>query len=333
MELIQFLYFVIGLCALIGGAELLVRGAGELAAKIGISPLVVGLTVVAFGTSSPELGVSITSAFTGQADIALGNVVGSNICNLLLILGLASLACPLPVCRQLLRKDLPIAIAASLVLWIMALDGTIGRLDGIILFAAILFYVVWTIRASRRQSKVLCAPSVPASMEPAPNTPARMHLVTDLLFMIIGLVLLGLGARLLVNAAVILAQMIGVSELVIGLTVVSIGTSLPEIATSVVAGLRGKSDIAVGNIIGSNLFNILAVLGFTAAIAPDGVRVAGRALAFDIPLMVAVTIACIPVFHTGNSVSRREGTFFLGLYIAYTFFLIYSKPIGTLPVL
>lgn len=333
MDLIQILYFALGLAGLIGGAELLVRGAGGLAVKIGISPLVVGLTVVAFGTSSPELGVSVTSAFSGQADIALGNVVGSNICNILLILGLASLAAPLPVCRRLLCMDLPIIIAASLILWITALDGTVGRVDGIILFTGILVYVVWAIRASRKQRKALLGLCAPPGVEAASNAPpVRTYLVMDLLLIIIGLVLLGLGSRLLVNAAVSLAHMIGVSELVIGLTVVSIGTSLPEIATSVVAGLRGKTDIAVGNIIGSNLFNILAVLGLTAAVAPDGVSVAGRALAIDIPLMVAVTIACVPVFYTGNRVSRGEGTIFVGLYIAYTIFLIYSTPDGSLPI-
>lgn len=333
MDLIQILYFALGLAGLIGGAELLVRGAGGLAVKIGISPLVVGLTVVAFGTSSPELGVSVTSAFSGQADIALGNVVGSNICNIWLILGLASLAAPLPVCRRLLCTDLPIIIAASLLLWITALDGTVGRGDGIILFTGIVVYVVWAIRASRKQSKALLGPCAPPGMEAASNpAPGRTNLVLDLLFIIIGLVWLGMGSRLLVNAAVSLALMIGVSELVIGLTVVSIGTSLPEIATSVVAGLRGKTDIAVGNVIGSNLFNILAVLGLTAAIAPDGVSVAGKALAFDIPLMVAVTIACVPVFYTGNRISRREGTIFVGLYIAYTIFLIYFTPGGSLPI-
>lgn len=312
------LTFIAGLVLLVVGAELLVRGAARLAMSLGISPLVVGLTVVAFGTSSPELAVSVQGALDGRPDLALGNVVGSNIFNILFVLGVSALAAPLVVDRQLVRREIPIMIGISLLFWGLALDGAISTLDGALLVALLLVYTVALVVVSRRQPA-----SVPPVEVPAGDAggPLRLRSV-QLVLIVAGLVLLVLGSRWLVSAAVEFARMIGVSELVIGLTIVAAGTSLPEAATSVMAALRGERDIAVGNIVGSNIFNILAVLGITAVVAPSGLTVAPSLLAFDIEVMVAASIACLPIMFTRHLIARWEGALFLAYYLAYTAYLI-----------
>lgn len=319
MSLATSVLFVIGLAALILGAELLVRGASRLAAVVGISPLVIGLTVVAFGTSTPELAVSVQSAWAGQADVAVGNVVGSNIFNVLLILGLSAVITPLVVAQQLVRWDVPLMIGASLVFWGFALDGSLGRLEGLILFAGLVAYTVFLIRQSRRESRAVEAEY---AHEYGAAAGAKPHRGSDLLLILAGLALLVAGSRWLVDGAVALSRWLGVSELVIGLTVVAAGTSLPEVATSVVASLRGERDIAVGNVVGSNLFNLLSVLGLAGVVAPGGLPVSPAALAFDIPVMVAVAVACLPVFFTGWVIARWEGFLFLAYYGAYVLYLI-----------
>lgn len=318
MDTITLIFFVLGLVFLVVGAEVLVRGASRLAAAFGVSPLVIGLTVVAFGTSAPELAVSARSALLSQsgANIAIGNVVGSNICNVLLILGLSALVAPLVVSQQLVRRDVPFMIGVSVLLYILGLDGTIGRLDGSILFTLILAYTVYAVRSSKKENALIQA-EYSASFSQSGNS-----LLIHILLIILGLVLLVFGAQWLVDGAVSIAQALGVSDLVIGLTVVAIGTSLPEIATSVLAALRGQIDIAVGNVVGSNIFNILSVIGLSAIVSPDGVLVANEALAFDIPVMIAVALLCLPVFFTGYLISRWEGLIFLSYYIAYTLWLL-----------
>ncbi len=308
-----------GLVSLIVGGELLVRGALRLAVAMKISPLVVGLTVVAFGTSSPELAVSVQSALAGNPDIALGNVVGSNIFNVLFILGISALIVPLVVSSRLIRWDVPLMIAASVLLLILGLDGRIGRLDGLLLFVMLLVYTFWCVRQSRRETSEIKAEFTQAMPAPASGTTA---LLVQIGFILGGLILLGLGARWLVGGAVFVATRLGVSELIIGLTIIAAGTSLPEVVTSVMAAWRGERDIAVGNVVGSNLFNILCVLGLTGAIAPNGVAISPAALRFDIPVMIAVAVACLPVFFTGNAIARWEGGLFFGYYIAYTTYLI-----------
>ena len=319
MTTVTVLLFIAGGVLLIGGAELLVRGASRLAIAAGISPLVVGLTVVAFGTSSPELAVTVGSAYAGEADVALGNVVGSNIFNVLFILGVSALIAPLVVARQLVRLDVPLMIAASVLVLILGLDGGIGRLDGLLLFAGIVAYTVFLIRQSRRETASVTAEHdgpVGEEEPPRTSTPRNVGLVG------VGLGLLVVGAQLLVDAAVTAATALGVSELVIGLTVVAAGTSLPEVATSILASVRGERDIAVGNVVGSNLFNLLAVLGLGSLVAPDGVPVPPGALGFDIPVMIAVAIATLPIFFTGYTISRWEGAVFLAYYVAYTAYLV-----------
>lgn len=317
-----FVLFVVGLGLLIGGAELLVRGAARLAAAFGISPLVIGLTVVSFGTSSPELAVSMQSAFSGQADIALGNVIGSNIFNVLFILGLSAIIVPLVVAQQLVRRDVPIMIGISIVMWLMALDGLIGRLDGILLSIGIAIYIGYSIWQSRRESAEVEAEYAQeyGSDKLQPNGIGQR--LIDLAMVGGGLAMLIVGSNWLVDGAVVIARMLGVSELVIGLTIIAVGTSLPEVAASLVAALRGERDIAVGNVVGSNLFNILAILGLTAAVAPGGIAVPATALTLDIPVMVAVAIACLPIFFTDYTIARWEGVLFFAYYIVYTVFLV-----------
>ncbi|MEP0774130.1 MAG: calcium/sodium antiporter [Acidobacteriota bacterium] len=301
--------FLLGLALLLGGAEALVRGAAALAARLGITPLAIGLTVVAFGTSAPELAASILAARAGAGDIAVGNVVGSNIFNVLFILGLAAVIAPLVVQRQLVRVDVPVMIAVSLLVVPLAWDGRISRAEGALLLGGVILYTVLLLRAARQDPE-----------DGAPS-PAQGTLLGQLALVVAGLAALVLGARWLVAGAVALARVLGLSELIIGLTVVAAGTSLPEVAASVVAALRGQRDIAVGNVVGSNIFNILCVLG-GAALVGGGVPVAAAARHLDIPVMIAVAVACLPIFFTGHRISRWEGALFLAYYLAYTLYLV-----------
>ncbi len=317
MDTMVLVLFILGLVLLIVGAEALVKGSSRLAAALGISPLVIGLTVVAYGTSSPELAVSIQSAWAGQADLALGNVVGSNIFNVLFILGLSAMIAPLVVSQQLVRLDVPLMIAVSLLLLLLALDGNLSRFDGSLFFAINIAYVVWAIRQSRKENQ-----QIKEEYEKEYGAGRSSQWPVNLALIVAGLGMLVLGSHWLVEGAVAVAQALGLSELIIGLTIVAAGTSLPEVATSIIASIRGERDIAVGNVVGSNLFNILAVLGLTSIVAPNGVNVSPAALRFDIPVMSAVALACLPVFFTGFRIGRREGALFFAYYLAYTLYLI-----------
>lgn len=308
--LVPIAVFLAGLAALVGGGHALVDGASSLARRLGLSPLVIGLTVVAWGTGAPELAVSLGAVLRGQADIALGNVVGSNIVNVLGVIGAAALAAPLAISARLVRLDVPILVALSAATYLMAFDGTIGRLDGLFLLAAGAAYTVFAVRTSR-DDKDPAAPHVP---------PTRRALAASVGIVLGGLLLLALGGHFMVESATVIARALGVSELVIGLTVVAVGTSLPEAAASVIAAWRGERDIAVGNAIGSNIFNLAAVLGLTT-LAAGRVEVAAPALAFDLPVMVAVAVACLPIFFTGQVVARWEGALLLAYYAAYTSYL------------
>lgn len=308
-----------GLVLLVVGGELLVRGASRLAAWAQISPLVIGLTVVAFGTSAPELAISLKSAHAGQADLALGNAVGSNICNVLLILGMSALIVPIAVSSRLLWVDVPVMIGVSVALLVVGWSGTITRWEGLALFSALIGYVIWTIRAGRDEPREVIE-------EYEKEFAARPRTLWGLLLHVgqiaAGLALLAVGADWMVSGAVEIARFFGVSELMIGLTIVAVGTSLPEVAASIIAGLRGESNIAVGNIVGSNIFNILCVLGLAAAVSPEGLNISPEALTFDIPLMIVVAAACLPIFFTGHRIARWEGAAFLAYYAAYIAYLI-----------
>lgn len=321
----------IGFVSLIVGAELLVRGASRLAALFGISPLVVGLTVMAFATGSPELAVSVQSAWTGRPDLAVGNVVGSNILNVLLVLGIAALIRPLVVRQQLVRLDVPLMIGASLVFYGFAADGSIGRLEGLSLFVGIVLYTVFVLRKSRQESLQAETEEAPTLSQAGPRR-RRGEILRYGLFVFVGLGLLVLGAQWMVEGAVIAARMLGVSELIIGLTIVAMGTSLPEIVATVAAVVRGERDMAVGNVIGSNLFNILAVMGLTGLISPTELQVSSAAVRVDIPIMLAAAVACLPIFLTGHRIDRWEGALFLGYYGAYTVYLfLHSTAHDALP--
>jgi len=322
-------WFVVGVVALVVGAESLVRGSSRLAARSGLSPVVIGLTVVAFGTSAPELAVSIGAAAGGESEIALGNVIGSNIANVLLVLGLSAVVGGgLAVAQRIVRVDVPIMILLSALVLILGLDGRIGRLDGALFVAILIVYLVWTVRsavgdqdADEDHDGVADAATLASEYSSALGREKirGSSLWRDLLYVVGGLALLVVGAQSLVTAATDIARALDISELVIGLTVVAVGTSLPEIATSVVAAARGQRDMAVGNAIGSNLFNILAVLGITGVVSP--VIVSSGARGFDLPFMLAVAVACLPIFADGFILRRWQGAVFLSYYVAYLVWL------------
>ncbi|MGB7440970.1 MAG: calcium/sodium antiporter [Coleofasciculaceae cyanobacterium] len=318
MDTITLILFLGGFVLLFFGAEFLVKGASGLAVTVGLSPLVIGLTVVAYGTSAPELSVALISSSAGQSDLAIGNVVGSNISNILLILGCSAVMAPLVVSRQLVRLDIPLMIAISFLLMFMGWDGELGKVDGTILCAGAVAYTIFTVVQSRRETQNSSADN----QDNGKSKKSLKQMLIQLALMIIGLVMLVLGSEWLINGAVAIAKIFGMGELIIGLTIVAVGTSLPELATSIIATIRGERDIVVGNAVGSNIFNILLVLGASSLIAPSGIQVSTPALTFDIPVMIAVAIACLPIFFTGYRINRWEGFLFLAYYFAYTLYLI-----------
>lgn len=324
--------FTIGLLLLIVGAEALVRGASRLAALLGVSPLIIGLTIVAFGTSSPELVVSLQSSVLGRSDIALGNIVGSNIFNVLFILGISAIIAPLTVSQRLVRLDVPIMMLVSVLTLIFSYSGKISSIEGIILFLGAVTYTGFQIFQARKEEVEFVQQEYLREYG-AHDQKKVSVLAINILLITGGLVFLVIGSRWFLNGAVSVARSIGVSEFVIGLTLVAAGTSLPEVATSVVAAIRGERDIAVGNIVGSNIFNILAVLGLSAVFAPGGINVSSSAIHFDLPVMIAVAVACLPIFFTGNVIARWEGFLFFGYYSAYVAYLIIgSKHHDLLPI-
>ena len=332
MDLLDVGRIVAGLALLVLGGELLVRGASALARRVGISSLVVGLTVVSAATSAPELAVTVGAVLRDEPGLAVGNVVGSNIVNVLLILGLSALVVPLAVKQRLVRFDLPWMVVLSIGLLLVSLDGRIGAVDGVVLLAAVVLHTVLTVVIGRRGAPVpAAAPSgdrgagggtggaedVRTEEEPPPASVPR-----SVLLVVLGIALLVAGATLLVEGAVSIATSLGVSSLVVGLTVVAVGTSLPELATSVIAVRRGERDLAVGNVVGSNIFNIGVVLGLPALISPEGIPVSGAAVALDIPVMLAAAVALLPIAFTGFAVARWEGALFVALYAAYTGYVV-----------
>lgn len=322
MSITLLLMFAGGLVSLVLGANWLVRGAAKLALSFGISPLVVGLTVVAFGTSAPELAVSAGAVLDGKVDIAIGNVVGSNILNVLLILGASALITPLVVHAQLIRQEVPIMIGATLVLFLMMSNGVLSVPEAAVLVVALVAYNVFLVVQSRRQS---ASESSELDEEVDMSSTWDRHWSVQVGLILAGLVALVLGSQLLVDAAVTTARQFGVSDVVIALTIVSLGTSLPEIATSITAALKGQRDMAVGNVVGSNTFNILGCLGVSGVLSGSGLVVAESVIHFDAWVMLVVALACLPIFITGREIARWEGGVFLGYYAAYTAYLIMAS--------
>jgi cation:H+ antiporter len=324
------LLFIAGLITLIAGAELLVRGASRLAAAAGISPLVIGLTIVALGTASPEIAVSLQAAANGQGDLTLGNVLGSNIFNILFILGLTALISPVVIAEQLIRKDAPILFGISLLAYKLAFDGHLRWVDGLILVSGMIIYVIFALRQSRRESAQVKREYAAEFGHKGPST--TKNTVLNIVFVAGGLGLLVVGSNWLVDSAVEIAKFLGISELVIGLTIVAVGTSLPEVATSVIAALKGESDIAVGNAVGSNIFNLLGVLGVGALAGSAGIPVASRVLVFDLPVMLFVALVTLPVFYIDNRISRVEAGLLLAYYALYmTLTMLYAAESSLLP--
>ncbi len=339
MSTVDIARIVVGLILLVGGGELLVRGASAIAARWGLSPLVIGLTVVAVGTSAPEFAVTVGAVARGETQLAVGNVVGSNIANILLILGVAALVLPLAVKAQLVRFDVPVMIGLSAALLVCSLDGNISRLDAGILLVVMVAHTLTTVLLGRRQEapgpdaeadrpdSSASAEQVPVGQEPptsrSPTAAAGgPSSAGSVLLIVTGIALLVVGANLLVDGAVSIATALGVSGLIIGLTVVAVGTSLPELATSVVAALRGERDIAIGNVVGSCIANIGLVLALPALFTDQGIPVSAPAIALDIPLMLAAAVALAPVVFTGFTVQRWEGGLFLVLYLSYVTYLV-----------
>ena len=305
---------------LLVGAEVLVRGASRMASLLGVRPIIVGLTVVAMGTSAPELVVSVMAALRGSPDLALGNVVGSNIFNILFILGVSAIMVPLVVANKLVRVELPVMIATSVLVAVIARDGLVSVADGVVLCGLLIGYLAFSVAGARKGmfEGGECGPARPVGGV----VQKRGALGRQVILVGAGLVLLILGSRWLLNGAVGLAEALGMSELVIGLTIVAAGTSLPEVATSIVAAVRGERDIAVGNVVGSNIFNVLGVLGLGGALAPGGINVPATAMDYDIPIMIAASFVCMPIVFTRYCISRWEGFLLLGYYCAYVSFLV-----------
>lgn len=319
-----FALIVLGLVALYFGAELLVRYASQMAARLGVSPLVIGLTLVAYGTSTPELIVNLTACFSGNTEIAIGNVIGSNIFNTFFILGVAAIFSPLVVHKQIVRLDVPVMIFASLMVWAFCSFGNINFWMGMLFFVCIVCYTIFLILKSKPEEAAFNQKINEDYSASKISVYSFQLILKDSLFIVLGLAILVVGSNLLVEGSVRLAKLFGVSELIIGLTIVAAGTSLPELATSVVAAFRGERDIAVGNVVGSNIYNIWGILGLSALVSPVGLPIPDTVVEFDILVMVAAAFACLPFFLTGHVIYRWEGVLFLFYYLLYLLHTVLS---------
>ncbi len=313
MALNSTILLIVGLAVLILGADLLVRGASRMALRFKISPLVVGVTVVAFGTSTPELLISIQAALAGSPDITMGNVVGSNICNLALVLGITALISPIPVASDSIKIDWPMTMGSSLLLYFLVREGMVNDYDGIFFIVLLIIYVVFIIRRSRKKN--IAAADLGLDVV-VPDTASRKNLIKDILLIIIGGTGLYFGSDWFVNSARDIAIYMGVSERIVGVTVVAIGTSLPELVTSVVAAFKKETDLAIGNLLGSNIFNILSILGITSLIAE--IEVSDIMINSDMIWMLAITLVLLPMMVLNKKIDRYEGLILVGTYVFYT---------------
>jgi cation:H+ antiporter len=319
---VTYLLLAIGIVILLGGGELLVRHASRLALTLGMAPLVVGLTVVAFGTSAPELMTSVYSQFIGEGAVALGNVVGSNTFNVLAILGISAVIAPLQVNTRLLRIDVPLVLAISVVVVGFAYSGTIGRWESLALLTMLIAYITWALRAAAEPQESGLN-EIEDAGEVVSEPPG--HWSVSVALTLAGLGLIILGGRMFVSGAVEVARAWQIDETVIGLTVVSAGTSLPELVSSMLASLRGHRDIAIGNVVGSNLFNMTGVLGLSGLVGPTPLTVAPNLLKFDLPVMVATAAICLPIMFSGGRIQRWEGGVLVVYYVGYVTYLVLSQ--------
>ena len=326
MDISGLMLFLAGLAALIVGAEMVLRGGARFASLMGIRPLVIGLTVVSIGTSMPELAVGITASLEGSGSIAVGNIAGTNMVNILFILGLSALFRPLELHLQVIKLDLPVMILAAGLMAGLAWDGVLSAGDGIVLLAAAIFYTILLLRqhesaAVEEEFEDMCGGGVKESCEAGPKRDARRARLKNALLLAVGMGISVIGAQWAVHGAVDLARALQVSEAIIGLTVVAIGTSSPELVTMVIATVRNERDVAVGNLLGSSIYNILVILGLTCMATPGGLAVERQLLMLDIPLMAGVALACVPVFWSGKRISRLEGGLGVAAYLAYLLWL------------
>jgi cation:H+ antiporter len=312
----QFLIFLAGRGILYLGAEWLVRGAASLALRFGIRPLVVGLTVVALGTSMPEFLVNFFAAFSDEDSLALGNIIGSNICNIALILGLSAIILPLSVRPEILRKEYPMMVFVSLLFYLLSLDGVISKLDGLLLVLLLVAFLLFLVIDTRRHADRQKLEAVTA----LPEGDALMSVPKKVAFLLGGMVMLTIGARLMVYGATNIAESMGISNIVIGLTVVAIGTSLPELAASVVGALKNEADLSVGNILGSNLLNVLFVVGLVALIRP--LQVDPASISIHFPVMIGFTVLLLPLAWTQYRITRLEGGLLVTGFVAYMVYLL-----------
>ena len=333
MDFLTLVWLIVGVISLVFGAEWLVKGASSIATKLGVAPIVVGLTVVAFGTSAPELAVSVSGAISGNADVALGNVVGSNTFNILMILGLSAAVSGLSINQRLLRFDIPVLVLITVVVYLLALNGSVGRLEGVVLFVGVLVYIGWLLRGATKTESSEVQSEYQSAVDEVEGSTFSMSLTFQIGLVVVGLSLLVVGSQLLVNSATEIASALGVSDLVIGLTVVAAGTSLPELATSVMAAIRGQRDIAVGNAVGSNIFNLLSVLGASAAISSNGISVNDEVIRLDYPVMLAATVLLLPICWNGFMVKRWEGAVLVAFYVAYVAYLVMEAGDSSAPEL
>jgi cation:H+ antiporter len=315
------IWFLAGLAALVVGAEVMVRGGAKVASRFGISPIVIGLTVVSIGTSVPELAVGVVAAVEDNGALAVGNIAGTNVVNLLLVLGLSALLLPLALEMRTLRFELPVMAGAAVLLWLLAIDGVLSRIDGLVLTIGAVVYTVAVTRAARREGQDAAAEFTEAYPDSKASERTALHVGMTLA----GMAIIVVGAERLVDAAVGMARQFGVSDALIGLTVVAIGTSAPELATTIVSTLRGERDIAIGNLLGSSIYNILLILGITCLVPAHGLALPPELVRIDIPIMVAVALVCIPIFISGRRVSRVEGGVMVAAYLAYLAFLLMTQ--------
>ena len=316
------LWCALGLLALVGGAEILVRGGSTLARQLGISPLVIGLTFVAIGTSTPELAVGINAALTGEGGLVVGNIAGTNTFGLLFILGLCAIARPVVLEPVSVGLELPAMIAAALAFWVFAADGYLSRAEGLVFLLGGIGYIVLVVRSARLRSS---PPDKELPVLPRPMRDAPRSGWLNVAVMIGGIAVITIGADWLVWGSSDLARRLEVSEALIGLTIVAIGTSSPELITTIVSTVRNEREIAVGNLLGSSVYNIAVILGLTMLVPSEAITVERTLIAVDIPVMAAATVLCVPAFLTGRTLSRAEGAAFVGCYIAYFAYLMLAR--------
>lgn len=326
MMLSNVLTFLFGLVVITVGAEILLKGASKIASLLNIRPIVIGLTVVSIGTSLPELAVGLTAIGEGAGDIAVGNIAGTNIVNILFILGLSAAIRPLPLQMKSIRTELYTMIVAGILLFVLSLDGRLNTWDGLLMFTLGIIYLIIIVRTSKNE-RASVQSEFKEEFEPSTTKEKSDYKVWswNIMLLFCGIIATIYGAEKLVDGAVSIAQYFGMSDAVIGLTIIAIGTSAPELATTIVGTIRNERDVAIGNLLGSSIINIFIILGIISIFTSNGINVSDDILWFDLPLVALVALVCYPVFRSDQMVSRREGILFVSLYLAYLSYLLFFR--------